>query len=214
MAVAGSSCTSVSCGDTCKYNENEYETIKIGNQCWFAENLRTSKTPGGNPLTLGSDYYCYSGDSNCTNKNGDKDSCGAIYGAFYPYLVAMNGESYEGEAVQGLCPDGWLMDVPITSGPEDEWLSVASGGCGSGNGFNLPLAGYRNTSPNISMSRNSKGMLWSGDFNLSPFHILGNSNQNKLPVFIEYDGSGNVSSSDFDGNEGVSIRCVSSTPAE
>ena len=74
---------------------NEYNTVKIGNQCWMAQNLRTTTRQYGNVWT-----------------NSDVDS--AIYGRYYDWQAAMqidvaNNQTYSGSDVkhQGICPTGW-----------------------------------------------------------------------------------------------------------
>ena len=65
---------------------NEYNTVRIGSQCWMAQNLRTKTHQYGNVWT-----------------KTDADS--AIYGRYYDWAAVMQGES--GSTVQGICPAGW-----------------------------------------------------------------------------------------------------------
>ncbi|MFA5776904.1 MAG: FISUMP domain-containing protein, partial [Parcubacteria group bacterium] len=148
MAVAGSSCTSVSCGDTCKYNENEYETIKIGNQCWFAENLRTSKKPDGTALAPGVDFYCY--DAVCCPMGVCPSFDGGLevnFGGSYTWTGIMNGASSDSIAPgpQGICPSGWHIPTDSEFFVLEDYLKNSGETCdasrfghdcrGAGDGF-------------------------------------------------------------------------------
>ena len=41
-----------SCGDPLEYQGYDYETVQIGEQCWFAENLRAANYANGEPFLL------------------------------------------------------------------------------------------------------------------------------------------------------------------
>ncbi|KPK85454.1 MAG: hypothetical protein AMS27_07320 [Bacteroides sp. SM23_62_1] len=94
---------------------NFYKTIKIGDQVWMAENLKTTHYADGSPLVDGTDsvdltgdyltkYYFYYGDDSAANAN--------TYGALYTWAGAMNG-AVSSDAVpsgiQGVCPTGWHL---------------------------------------------------------------------------------------------------------
>jgi len=94
-------------------NNIEYNTVKIGNQWWMAENMRVTKFPDNNNITAAqnsSDWsilevadkaYCFY-DRSSANRD--------VYGALYTWAAAMNGygsSSANPSGVQGICPDGW-----------------------------------------------------------------------------------------------------------
>jgi uncharacterized protein (TIGR02145 family) len=86
------------CGTVSDYDGNVYQSITIGNQCWMAENLRTTHYSDGNII---SDYLWPENDST---------SNAAIFGALYSWNAIMNGEASSDNnpsGVQGVCPDGW-----------------------------------------------------------------------------------------------------------
>ncbi len=87
----------------------EYETVKIGNQCWMKENLNvgvmidSSVVPTNNGII---EKYCYDNDAaNCDE-----------YGGLYNWLEVMNYQ-YENPAAS-ICPEGWEL-------PEDaDWYEL------------------------------------------------------------------------------------------
>ena len=100
-------CSGVS---TVSYDGVTYNTVSIGNQCWFKENLRTTKYNDGTSIsnvtnsstwasTTTGAYCCYSNStSNCST-----------YGALYNWYAVNTGK---------LCPSGWHV-------PSDgEWKTL------------------------------------------------------------------------------------------
>ena len=86
---------------------NVYKTVKLGNQVWMAENLRTTRYADGTPIPLGTeasldDAYRYYPNNNRANVSK--------YGYLYNWPAVMNGShssSANPSGVQGICPDGW-----------------------------------------------------------------------------------------------------------
>ena len=100
------------------YDGNAYSTVKLGGQCWMAENLRTTHYSDGDPIDLGTTtsttipyrYYPASDSANV-----------GTYGYLYNWAAVMN-ETTSTEAnpsgVQGVCPTGWHV-------PSDaEWTAL------------------------------------------------------------------------------------------
>ena len=88
------------CGSPITYHNKIYNTIKIGNQCWFKENLDVglliSSDTAENQTNNGIiEKYCY---------NNDENNCN-IYGGLYQWDEAMQYVTTEGS--QGICPGGW-----------------------------------------------------------------------------------------------------------
>ena len=99
---------------------NEYKTVKLGNQVWMAENLRTTRYADGTPIPLGTEAsfttaYRYYPDGNSANVSD--------YGYLYNWAAVMNGASSSDanpSGVQGICPDGWHV-------PSDaEWTELTN----------------------------------------------------------------------------------------
>ncbi len=109
------------CG-TVEYHDYTYETVQIGEQCWFAENLKY--LPSVNTVYDGSainpKYYVMG--YNGTDVNEAKElSAYEIYGVLYNWNAVMQGvqsSNYSPSGVQGVCPSGW--HVPS----ESEWITL------------------------------------------------------------------------------------------
>ena len=101
------------------HDGNVYNTIKIGNQCWTKENLRTTHyadgtdIPAGESVTNNSEPYYYDNinDSLPLEKKG----------YFYNWPAVMHGSASSNanpSGVQGICPTGWHV-------PSDaEWTQL------------------------------------------------------------------------------------------
>ncbi|MDB4694347.1 hypothetical protein OAF30_02855 [Flavobacteriales bacterium] len=113
-----------SCGDPMNYHGYDYATVQIGEQCWFAENLRTEHYANGDAVpanltdsewdsTTSGAVAVYGEDVGCDNGySPDGDACDPAwslneYGRLYNW--------YAVDDERGLCPTGW--HVPT----DDEW---------------------------------------------------------------------------------------------
>jgi uncharacterized protein (TIGR02145 family) len=95
------------------YEGNLYTTLRIGNQVWMGENLKTTRYRNGDPIPLVSDpttwsttttpAYCWYNNNEAANKN--------VYGAMYNWYAVNTGM---------LCPAGWHV-------PSDaDWLALTN----------------------------------------------------------------------------------------
>jgi len=90
-----------------------YKWVKIGNQIWMAENLKSTHYADGTPLVDGTGAGDITGDF--TTKyyfwyNDDSATYADTYGALYTWAAVMNIESSSDDnpsGVQGVCPDRW-----------------------------------------------------------------------------------------------------------
>jgi len=84
---------------------NGYDTVRIGTQTWFTQNLKTTKFNDGTsiPSMMGNCPRCY--------YNNDSLSYASTYGALYNWNIVNSGK---------LCPTGW--HVPDTT----EWNTLVN----------------------------------------------------------------------------------------
>lgn len=107
-------------GQALDCDNNIYNTVQIGSQCWMKDNLRVEHYGDGTPIALGDTlnrnipfrYY----------PNGDSANV-STYGYLYNRTAIMHNESSSNTTpgkVQGVCPNGWHL-------PSDaEWSILAS----------------------------------------------------------------------------------------
>lgn len=102
------------------YDNNTYNTVKIGSQCWMKENLKTTHYANGISIPMGSTYsytapYRYAPNDDSVNVS--------TYGYLYNWAAVMHGASSSStnpSGVQGICPIGWHV-------PSDaEWTQLTN----------------------------------------------------------------------------------------
>jgi uncharacterized protein (TIGR02145 family) len=99
------------CGGKMKdYDGNEYNTVKIGSQCWMAENMRVTRTRDGKSIAAGSSTSAITPYRYAPNNNTG-------YVAQYGYL-------YNWPAATEVCPKGWHLP---SSGEFDELMTYCGG---------------------------------------------------------------------------------------
>ena len=109
--------TEFTCGDPVNYHGYDYATIQIGEQCWFAENLRSafyangdtietnlsisqwSSTTEGAQVIYGDDAFGINGG------NPNEESNFNDYGLLYNWFAASDA--------RGLCPIGWHIPTDL-----------------------------------------------------------------------------------------------------
>ena len=97
---------------------NVYSTVKIGNQCWMKENLRSKRYSDNTPITHGSQQ---SDDTPYWYYPANDSSYMLTFGLLYNWAAAMYGASSNNtnpSGVQGICPSGWHMPSHA------EWLQL------------------------------------------------------------------------------------------
>ena len=145
------------------YDGNVYATVKIGEQCWMRENLKTTHFSDGTPIPLSVETtswtaaYCYSPHAQSSNISS--------YGLLYNWAAAMNGATGSGanpSGVQGVCPPGWHLPS------FNEWTQLA--GYVSGNPAYLC-----DTIPGVLSARNGKAFAdTTGWHNSDEYCVVGN----------------------------------------
>ena len=116
------------CGgaSTVTFDGYTYDLVAIGDQCWFAENLRTEHYTNGDAIpanltdgewqsTTSGAVAVYGEDAGCNNYSPDGDACDPDwslneYGRLYNW--------YAVDDARGLCPTGW--HVPT----DGEWMTL------------------------------------------------------------------------------------------
>ena len=101
-------------------DNNVYNTVQIGSQCWLAENLRATRYADGTAIPLGTDTssttaYRYNPSNNANNV--------PAYGYLYNWRAVMHNSTSSNanpSGMQGICPNGWHV-------PSDaEWTQLVS----------------------------------------------------------------------------------------
>ena len=111
-------------GTVTDYDENTYNTIKIGTQWWMAENLKVTHYSGGVEIELVEDSslwdaLSYNNKAMCYHSNSMDNA--NIYGALYTWAATTNNTRSnikDPVIVQGVCPDGW--HIPN----DEEWTEL------------------------------------------------------------------------------------------
>ena len=162
------SCASYPCSSI-EFDGYTYSVVEIGDQCWFAENLRTTLYANGDAIPAG-----------LTQGEWASTAAGAI-AVYGQSALAAYGRLYNWYAVddaRGLCPAGWhvptdgewtVLKAYITSqgfsGTEGAALKSTSGWATNGNGtdnfgFSALPGGYRDPDVFGSFSDAGSGGSW------------------------------------------------------
>ena len=95
------------CGDPLEYQGYDYETVQIGEQCWFAENLRAENYRNGDVIST---------KSNNQNWGGTEEGAKAIQSGDSLTYFDYCGFHYNGHSIldsRKVCPAGW--NIPTDS---------------------------------------------------------------------------------------------------
>ena len=138
LAVIDDGTCTVHVDSTCvspTFDGYTYAVVEIGDQCWFAENLRTAVYANGDSIpgslsgaewsevTVGASAISGEGNSLCIDASPDVDACDEVA------ALAAYGRQYNWPAVddpRGLCPTGW--HVPT----DGEWTELEAHVAGLG----------------------------------------------------------------------------------
>jgi uncharacterized protein (TIGR02145 family) len=198
---------SFACGiSTVAYEGQNYETVQIGTQCWFRENLDVGeRINGGINQTDNSliEKYCYKDLlSNCDT-----------YGGLYQWDELMQYVTTDG--ARGICPVGWHIPTDV------EWVtlsdvlggvSVAGGKMkeqGTGHWFS-PNTGATNSSGFTALPG---GLFTSGVFDNLTYYTFywTSSEQNAVSAWyraLNYNTEGIFRDYVHAKNSGLSVRCL------
>ena len=125
------------------YDGNVYDAVRIGDQVWLRQNMRTTHYADGTPIPNGMEatpknpewasYELHDGDIHSSDSTAyyyeipeaDKDFYGLLYN--WPAAVRGNeGKTYAGN-VQGVCPDGWHVPSNEEWGELERYVSGVPG---------------------------------------------------------------------------------------
>ena len=221
------------CGDPLEYQGYDYETVQIGEQCWFAENLRSENYENGDAIpanlnvsawgTTSSGAVAVYGedvDSECQNYSPDIDPCDPAqsleeYGRLYNW--------YAVDDARGLCPSGWhvstdgeWMTIEMALGlSEAEANDVGWRGTNQGTQMKTTTGWYNNG--NGSNSTGFSGLPGSRRYYNGSFDSVGingvwwtsslSPNGESWGRYLGTDFE-SISRDDFNPKDGLSVRCV------
>jgi uncharacterized protein (TIGR02145 family) len=189
-------------------DNQQYKTIKIGNQVWMAENLKTTKLIDGTPIPVVPERNSWSSAINiaCCWYNNDESLYNSVYGVLYNWHTVATGK---------LCPKNW--HVPTDS----EWstLIIYLGGLDLSGG-KLKEAGLSHwITPNANATNQSRFSALPGGtrFKNGSYDFVGFlgtwwSSTEQSPDFAFYRGVyynyGVVHKNYENKNAGFSVRCI------
>jgi uncharacterized protein (TIGR02145 family) len=191
------------------YDGNVYNAVKIGDQIWMAENLKTIHFKDGTPITLVTDYNAWWNDPNPAYcwYNNDEATYRGDYGALYNWYSVNTGK---------LCPTGWHMPS------DDEWTTMVNflGGNSVAGGMLKEAGNSHWASPN-SGADNSTGFTalsggarayWTGNFlyiNTTGFYWSATENDaGTAKRRLMWNDSPNISNDVGWKSSGGSVRCL------
>lgn len=102
---------------------NVYQTVRIGDQCWMAENLRTSKYSNFDDVPFAgnaAEWAALTGPGHCWFNYGMFVNDSAFYAETYGLLYNWYAVDPASNGNRNICPDGW--HVPSHS----EWLTMVN----------------------------------------------------------------------------------------
>ena len=201
------------CGDPLGYQGYDYETVQIGEQCWFAENLRAEEYSNGDPIPMvfeNADWQASTEGARCWINN-DSTYFGLPGFLYHGYTVIDN---------RGVCPEMWhvaddaeWMELEIAHGLSaseaegtgirggdiqlSQKMRVASWGGTNELGFGARRGGYRSWETGSFSGGIDSGAFWSNGESLGG------------PGYREFHGPWDgVARGGIGISEGLSVRCI------
>ena len=181
------------------FEGNEYATVRLGCECWTAENLRSTIDRLGNPVNS----YVYYADMYPDTVQNEE-----IFGRLYDYESAVNSgvTRAQPERIPGICPDGWALPdrndyATIAQYGSSALRSVSywiDGGNTNATGFNALPAGYYNGNSNSFYHLMGETYFWIGE----------ETPGNTAPAFSLMFGCADALFTTMQKNFGLSVRCI------
>ena len=193
------------------YDANSYQTVKIGNQVWMAENLKTTHFLNGDPISTttpatlditseGSPQYQWSYDGSEANNS--------VYGKLYTWYVVSDQRK--------VCPDGWhvpgdtewsaletalggylIAGARLKEEGNDHWQSPYNLDATNESCFSALPGGYRDRNGTFSVLKND-GYWWSAT----------ESETDKSWSRMLSTGTYSVARPGITKSNGLSVRCI------
>lgn len=199
---------------------NNYSTVRVGADCWFAENLR-STTYAQEPysaIPVAAIYHCAEYPNEETNL--------LKFGRLYSWYSALNVPELNNQAtpttsmdrfnkpyVQGACPNGWAIpstedydrlkefveDVKnLQSSDENAWLPNCAGN-ENGSGFDAMGAGFYNTLTHTYTNLLGQTFFWTTGTSTTTVKGVCNRITHSCPNMLQIEENKSM---------GYSIRCI------
>ena len=179
------------------FDGNVYRTVKIGNQTWMAENLKSTHYSDGTPI----ESFAYNGDTAMVR----------VYGRLYRSSAAVKPAA--GSEVREAAPSGW--HIPSVA----EWqVLIEYLGGRSVAGGRLKATGIDHwNSPNAGATNDSRfRALPAGYFRVDGVYMamgeravfLTSSGPNPLVVLGLRNSSAEITSEQFHPLDALSVRCI------
>ncbi len=200
---------------------NEYETVKIGDQWWMAENLKVTHYRNGDPIphvTDGTEWSNLSSGAYCEHGNSSDNV--ATYGLLYNW--------YAVDDSRNIAPEGWHVPSDAEWKQLEMYLGMSQSEADDygwrGTNEGSQLAGQADLWEDGSLENNAE--FGTSGFNALPagyrynyggFDDMGNgayfwssSEYTSHSAWSRYMGCNSSEVSRYDGNErdGFSVRCV------
>jgi len=193
------------CGDALEYQGYDYETVQIGEQCWFAENLRAENYRNGDviPADLSDSEWEETTEGAVSVYDGGLSNL-SIYGRLYNWYAVDDDRS--------LCPSGWhaatdndwISVVDLLGGDSSSGIALKSqqgwNDDGDGNdsvGFSALPGGVR-AETGVYLNKGAGGYWWTS----SPSNSTAYSRD--MQTNANYCSRGD----DYSLNAGFSVRCI------
>ena len=151
------------CGDPLTYWDYDYATVLIGDQCWFAKNLRTETYANGDAIPELHDPVSWSTTTNGAWCIYDNDPSNASnHGFLYNWWAHSDGRN--------VCPSGWhtptndAFNTLLSSTPSGQtqahWLADDDDWNGQNDSNFSMLASGRRTDAGSFMNLGERGVFW------------------------------------------------------
>ena len=203
------------CGvDSIAYNGYTYATIEIGEQCWFAENLRTELYLNGDSIpglltmtewslaSFGAQSVYGEPSGDCIDSPCDEDQNLINFGRLYNWYATVDS--------RGLCPTGWHVPEHIEHEQLVEYLGTApiAGAKLKSSPGDIPPWDGNNDSGFSALNTGRRGT--GGDFvwtNTTYFWTTTSIGPHAMRMLLST-GYSNAHLSNDDNNNGFAVRCI------